>query len=142
MTWIVIVSIIVASAIKILITCLPTPIVKWLLNKFATHPELNPEHVTVTVEGKQLDGESKDKVINEFNKGTFLKSYYVHPGNQESFLHPEHGKTPVVIEAIMGKQQIKLYVYSHKDHVDVVKTYKKKIVAYSMLSDSLQQHYI
>lgn len=140
MTWIVIISIIVVSALKILITCLPTPVVKWLLDRFATHPELNSEHVTVTVDGKKLENESKDNIINDFNKGTFLKSYYVHPGNQESYLKPENSGTPIVIEVKMGKRNVELFVYCYKDRVDVVKHYKKKITAYSILSDDLQKY--
>jgi len=138
MTVAIVLSIIAVSAIKILITCLPTPVVKWLLNRFATHPELNAEHTIVTVDGKTLEGENKENIINSFNRGTFLESYYVHAGNQESFLRPEHNKKPIVIEATIGKQHVKLHVYSFNDHVDVVKSYKKKIIAYSMLSDNLQ----
>lgn len=33
-----------------------------------------------------------------------------------------------------------VFVYSYEDHVDVVKQQKKKVVAYSVLSDSLQKH--
>ena len=30
------------------------------------------------------------------------------------------------------------YIYSHEEHVDVVKQYKKKVVAYSLRSKNLQ----
>lgn len=138
MTVAIVLSIVAVSAIKILITCLPTPVVKLLLNRFATHPEINAEHTIVTVDGKTLEAEYKENIVNSFNKGTFLESYYVHAGNQESFLHPEHNKKPIIIETTIGKQQVKIHVYSFNDHVDIVKTFKKKIVAYSILSDTLQ----
>lgn len=38
-----------------------------------------------------------------------------------------------------GKNEVRLYVYIYNDHVDVVKQYKNKVVAYSLLSESLQE---
>ena len=64
MTWIVLLSIILVSALKILVTCLPTPVVKWLMTKFQLHPTLDDQSVTVTVDGKHLEGKNKMQVID------------------------------------------------------------------------------
>ncbi|MGG3182716.1 YfmQ family protein [Priestia megaterium] len=139
MTWIVIISIIIGSALKLLITTMPTPVVKWFLGKFELHSKLDPSDVTITKAGKILEGEEKENFIANFNEATFLEKYYVHSGNEQYFLHPENVKNPYVIDTKRGKNNVKLSVYSYKDRVDVVKQYKKKIEAYSLLSDSLQQ---
>ncbi|MED4116659.1 YfmQ family protein [Priestia megaterium] len=137
MTWFVILSIIVVSALKLLITCLPTPVVNWLLKKFELHSKLDPSHISILKDGKTLEGEEKKKIITEFNKATFLKKYYIHPGNEHYFLQPEGAKTPYIIYTKQGKHDIKLSIYSYKDHVDVVKQYKKKLEVYSLLPDKL-----
>lgn len=139
MTWIVVLSIIVVSALKLLITTMPTPVVKWFLGRFELHSKLAPSHVSIKKNGKILEGEEKDKFIANFNEATFLEKYYVHSGNQQYFLHPENAKNPYVIDAKRGKSNVKLSVYTYKDRVDVVKQYKKRIEAYSLLSDPLQQ---
>ncbi|MGE7717179.1 hypothetical protein SAMN04487776_11249 [Priestia megaterium] len=142
MTWIVLLFIILVSALKILITCLPTPVVKWLMTKFQLHPTLDDQNVTVTVDGKHLEGKDKMQVIDDFNKATFLKQYYVHEGNKDYYKHLEDSETPLVIDMKKGKNDVRLCVYSYDDHVDVVKQYKKKIIAYSLLSDHLQKQSI
>ncbi|WP_226556420.1 YfmQ family protein [Priestia aryabhattai] len=142
MTWIVLLSIILVSTLKILITCLPTPVVKWLMTKFQLHPTLDDQNVTVTVDGKHLEGKDKMQVIDYFNKATFLKQYYVHEGNKDYYKHLEDSETPLVIDTKKGKNDVRLCVYSYHDHVDVVKQYKRKIIAYSLLSDHLQKQSI
>ncbi len=137
MTWIVVLSIIVASALKLLITTMPTPVVKWFLGKFELHSKLDSSDVTIEKGGKKLEGEQKQKFISDFNEATFFEKYYVHPGNEHDFLHPENAETPYVIHYKRGKKDVQLSVYSYKDHVDVVKQYKKKVEAYSLLSDKL-----
>ncbi|MEO2223046.1 YfmQ family protein [Priestia megaterium] len=140
MTWIVVLSIIVASALKLLITTMPTPVVKWFLGKFELHSKLEPSHASIKKDGKKLEGEEKKKFISDFNEATFLKKYYVHPGNEQSFLQPETIETPYIISYKRGKDEIKLLVYNYTDQVNVVKQYKKKVEAYSLLSDSLQKN--
>ncbi|AQX56138.1 YfmQ family protein [Priestia flexa] len=138
MTWIAILSIIVVSGLKLLITTMPTPVVKWFLGKFELHSKLDPSHVSIEKDGKKLEGEKKQKFISDFNEATFFKKYYVHPGNEHYFLHPENAETPYIIKFKIGKHNVKLFVYSYKDRIDVVKQHKKKVEAYSLLSDSLQ----
>jgi hypothetical protein len=120
MTWAVLLSLILMSAVKIVMTCIPTFGAEWLISKFEIHSKLS-------------------EVINYFNEATFFKKYYIFPGSEKLFLHPENSGAPIVIETKRGKKDVRLFVYSYKDHVYVVKQYKKKIAAYSLLSDSLQK---
>ncbi|MBT2655623.1 YfmQ family protein [Bacillus sp. ISL-18] len=134
-----IISIILLSLVKILITCLPTGSVNWLIRKFETHSKLNEENLTLTIDGKPLEGDNKTKVINEFNEAIFLKKHYIFPGTEELFLNPDTSEPPLVIDTKRGKKEIKLVLYRYHDHIDVVKQDKKKIIAYSLLSDNLQK---
>lgn len=130
MTWTFVLLLILAGLGKVLLTCLPTGVVEWLISKFELHPTLNDEMVTITIDGKRLEGEDKIQVIHDFNQARFLNKYDV---------HPENSGTPLVIDMKKGKNNVKLFVYSHNDHVDVVKKYKKKVSAYRLRSDSLQK---
>ncbi|KRF67678.1 hypothetical protein ASG99_14195 [Bacillus sp. Soil768D1] len=130
---------ILLALLKILVTCLPTDAVNWIISKFKLHSELSDANAIVTIDGKRLEGEDKIQVINYFNKAIFLKKNHIFPGNEQLFLHPENGGTPLVIDTKRGKMDVRLFVYIYNDHVDVVKQYKKKLIAYSLLSDSLQE---
>jgi len=134
-----IISIILLSLVKILVTCLPTGSVNWLIRKFEIHSKLNEENITLTINGKPLEGDNKVKVINEFNEAIFLKKHYIFPGTEELFLNPENSEPPLVIDTKRGKKEIKLLLYRYHDRIDVVKQDKKKIIAYSLLSDNLQK---
>lgn len=134
-----VVAIVIVSLIKILMTCLPTGTVEWLTSKFETHPKLKDTDVTMTIDGKRLEGEEKSDIINDFNEAVFLKQEYIFPGTEDHYLYPENHNTPIVIDTTKGKNALKLFVYVYQDHVDVVKQYKKKLVAYSLDSDSLQR---
>ncbi|MFP7159228.1 YfmQ family protein [Priestia aryabhattai] len=138
MTWGVLLSIIVVSALKILITSMPTPVVKWLLGKFELHSKLAPSTVSITREGRVLQGEEKKQFINEFNKATFLNKYYVHSGNKNYFLSPDSTENPYIIDMKKGKHSVRLVLYFYKNQIDVVKLYKKKVEAYSLLSEHFQ----
>jgi hypothetical protein len=138
MIWAVI-SIILLSLVKILMTCLPTGPVEWLIRNFEIHSKLSIENVTVTIDGKLLKNEDKVRVVQYFNEAIFLKQQYVYPGTEESFLHPENSETPIVIDAKKGKEDIRLFLHTYNTRVDIVKQYKKKIVVYSMVSDGLQK---
>ncbi|MBK5461851.1 MULTISPECIES: YfmQ family protein [unclassified Peribacillus] len=130
---------ILLALLKILVTCLPTDAVNWIISKFKLHSELSDANAIVTIDGKRLEGEDKIQVINYFNKAIFLKKNHIFPGNEQLFLHPENGGTPLIIDTKRGKTDVRLFVYIYNDHVDVVKQYKKKLIAYSLLSDSLQE---
>ncbi|MGG3560053.1 YfmQ family protein [Neobacillus rhizosphaerae] len=134
-----IISIIVISLLKILMTCLPTGTVEWIIKKFDVHSKLIDQEVTVTLDGKLIEGEEKKQIIHDFNKAVFLDKQYIFPGTEELYLHPENSGPPIVIDSQKGKHATRLFVFRYEDHVDVVKQYKKKVAAYSILSDSLQK---
>ncbi len=137
MLWTVIV-IVVVSALKLLITCLPTPVVEWLHSKFKLHPTLSIDSAVVKRNGSTIEGEEKTQIIEAFNKATFLDQYYVHDGNRTHYLNLEQNETPVIIHSVHGKHTFELFIYSYSDHVDVVKKFKKKVLAYRILSDEFQ----
>ncbi|MED3687856.1 YfmQ family protein [Peribacillus butanolivorans] len=139
MTLPVLILTILISLVKLLVTCLPTDAVNWIISKFKLHSELSDANCIVTIDEKRLEGEDKIQVINYFNEAIFLKKNHIFPGNEQLFLQPENSGTPLVIDTKRGKKDVRLLVYIYNDHVDVVKQYKKKLVAYSLLSDSLQE---
>nr|WP_076370789.1 YfmQ family protein [Peribacillus simplex] len=127
------------SLLKILVSCLPTDAVNWIISKFKIHSEISDENAIVTFDGKRLEGEEKIQVINYFIYARFLKKNHIFPGNEQLFLHPENSGTPLVIDTKRSPKDVRLFVYIYNDHVDVVKQYKKKVISYSLLSDSLQE---
>ncbi|MGN7177142.1 hypothetical protein BK139_14600 [Paenibacillus sp. FSL R5-0490] len=136
MTWAVLVPIILVSLLKIVLTCMPTGTVNWLIRKFETHSRLDEKEVTVTIGDNRLEDKEKLQIINQFNEGIFIKKHYIHPGSEQLFLRPEFSGIPIVIEFL--ERDDKLFVYSYKDRIDVVKQRRKKVIAYSLISDSLQ----
>ncbi len=67
MTW-AIVMLILMSLVKIVLTCLPTGVIEWLLSKFEVHAKLSDENASLSLDGKRLEGTEKQKVIDQFNK--------------------------------------------------------------------------
>ncbi|OAS82125.1 MULTISPECIES: YfmQ family protein [Metabacillus] len=130
MTWPFVILLILAGLLKIVVTCLPTGVVEWLISKYELHQKLSNETVTVTIDGKHLVGTDKIQVINYFNEALYLERYYT---------SLENSVTPLIIDTPRGKNNIRLFVYIYNDRVDVVKTFKKKVVAYRLRSDNLQK---
>ncbi|KRF49988.1 hypothetical protein ASG97_15020 [Bacillus sp. Soil745] len=139
MTLPVLIVTIILSLLKILVSCLPTDAVNWIISKFKIHSEISGGNAIVTFDGKRLEGEEKIQVINYFNSTRFLKGNHIFPGNEELFLHPDNSGTPLVIDTKRGKKDVRLFLYIYSDRVDVVKRYKKKLISYSLFSDSLQE---
>lgn len=129
-TWFV-VMLILFGAFKIIVASIPTSVVESIISRFELHPQLNNEAVTVTVDGKRLEGEEKIQIVDYFNEAIFLEKYY---------FPPQSSGKPLVIDTKRGKNDVRFSVYSYDDHVDVVKQYKKKVVAYSLRSKSLQNY--
>ncbi|MGG4264775.1 YfmQ family protein [Peribacillus simplex] len=142
MTLPVLILTILLGLVKLLVTCLPTDTVNWIISKFKLHSELSDANAIITIDGKRLESEDKIQVIHYFNKAIFLKKNHIFPGNEQLFLNPENSGTPLVIDTKRGKKEVRLFVYIYNDHVDVVKQYKKKIVSYSLLSDGLQERHM
>ena len=127
-TWF-IVMLVVFGAFKIIVSSLPNSVIESIISKYETHPQLEEENVTVTINGKSLEGEKKSQIIHDFNEGLYLDRYYAPPLNEG---------TPLIINAKRGKKDFTFYIYSHEEHVDVVKQHKKKVVAYSLRSKTFK----
>ncbi|MBE7119045.1 YfmQ family protein [Bacillus cereus] len=127
-TWF-IVMLVVFGAFKIIVSSLPNSVIESIISRYETHPQLEEENVTITFNGNDLKGEDKQQIIHDFNEGLFLDRYYAPPHNEG---------TPIIINAKRGKKDFIFYIYSHEEHVDVVKQHKKKVVAYSLRSKNLQ----
>jgi hypothetical protein len=138
MTWTIALSVVIGIMIKMIMSP-PSAVVDWIFSKFALHPKLNSKEVTVTHSGKHLVDVEKIRLIDYFNEATFLKQYEIFPGKEKLFLHPETKVTPFVINVKRGKKNSKIFVYCFADYVYVVKQYNKKVVAYDLRSEHLQQ---
>lgn len=127
-TWF-IVTLFIFGALKVLVSSMPTSVVESIISRFELHQKLDEENTTVTVDGESIEGEMKLQVIHEFNEALFLDKHY---------FPPQGNGTPIVMEMKKGKREIRFSIYSYEEHVDVVKQYKKKVVAYRLRSKSLQ----
>ncbi|PFM60194.1 hypothetical protein COJ48_24110 [Bacillus cereus] len=127
-TWF-IVTLFIFGALKVLVSSMPTSVVESIISRFELHQKLDEENTTVTVDGKSIEGEMKLQVIHEFNEALFLDKHYFPPQGEG---------TPLVIDTKKGKKMISFSIYSYEEHVDVIKQYKKKVVAYRLRSKSLQ----
>lgn len=130
---------IVSSIVIIVSSSLTNNAVERLVGKFEIHPKLSDANVSVTINGKRLERKDKEQVISDLNEAFFLKKHNILRGTEELFLHPKNGETPLVIDTKIGKNDIRIFVYCYNDRVEVVKQYKKKLVAYSLRSDKLQK---
>lgn len=139
MTWGVILSIIGVSLLKALITCMPTSVVNWFIQRFATHAPVSKEHTQITVQGKPVKREVYTELFQAFNSSTFLEPYYIHEGNRNTFLSPSYKGNPIELVNTERRHPLYITLYCYHDRVDVIKRYKKKIKAYSVLSDRLQK---
>ncbi|MFK4424480.1 YfmQ family protein [Bacillus sp. RC51] len=127
-TWF-IVTLFIFGALKVLVSSMPTSVVESIISRFELHQKLDEENTTVTVDGESIEGEMKLQIIHEFNEALFLDKHY---------FPPQGNGTPIVMETKKGKREIRFSIYSYEEHVDVVKQYKKKVVAYRLRSKSLQ----
>ncbi|MBE7128376.1 YfmQ family protein [Bacillus cereus group sp. MG9] len=127
-TWF-IVTLFIFGALKVLVSSMPTSVVESIISRFELHQKLDEENTTVTVDGESIEGKMKLQVIHEFNEALFLDKHY---------FPPQGNGTPIVMETKKGKREIRFSIYSYEEHVDVVKQYKKKVVAYRLRSKSLQ----
>ncbi|GAB6414429.1 YfmQ family protein [Bacillus luti] len=127
-TWF-IVTLFIFGALKVLVSSMPTSVVESIISRFELHQKLDEESTIISLDGKNIEGEMKLQVINDFNEALFLDKHYF----------PPHGEgTPIIIETKKGKRTIILSIYSYEEHVDVIKQYKKNVVAYRLRSKSLQ----
>lgn len=73
MTLPVLIVTIILSLLKILVSCLQTDAVNWIISKIKIHSEISGGNAIVTFDGKRLEGEEKTQVINYVNSARFLK---------------------------------------------------------------------
>lgn len=138
MTWTAILIIIIGIIFKFL-TSPPSALVGWVLNKFELHPKLDVEDITIAYNGKYLEEEEKNKFTTSFNEAQFLNKNHIYPGSEASFLHPEPNITPHIIYQKRKNTEVTFFVFSYRDHVDVVKQWKKKMASYTLNADDLQK---
>lgn len=138
MTWVVVLSIIVTSVFKLVVSSMPTTVVKWFVTRFQLHPEVVTEQAVVMIDGEAVEGQEKTQIVEQFNEALFIKQYYIYPGTEAKYLNPNDAGTPVVIQTKQGKTDVTLSLYTYDDHVHVVKNKKKKTIAYCVRSQDLQ----
>ncbi|WP_400247533.1 YfmQ family protein [Niallia sp. JL1B1071] len=131
MTWISIIALVLFCIIKILMTCLPTGVVDWLLDKYRLHLKLDNLETEIIYNEMKVDGENKETIIKVFNEAVVREKYSLYPGSEETYLHSNNAEYSLIIHTKKGNKNIKLFLNSYQDHVDIVKKYKNKIVAYS-----------
>lgn len=133
---------ILISLLKVLPTVLPLAAVEWIMSKFETHSKLGGHDVTIIIDEKKLVDKEKQIFIQSFNEAIFMEKYYIYPGTEQSFLPPKKKGVPIVIDAKLSKNDMRLYLYHEKSSIDVVKQFKKKIVAYNIHSEKLQEYFV
>ena len=141
MVW-TILFLILISLVKVLPTVLPLGAVEWIMAKFATHSKLSDHDVTITINGKELVDLEKEHFIKSFNEAIFMEKYYIYPGTETSFLPPVKKGNPIIIDTKLGKIDWRLHLYNEGNSIDVVKQYKKKMVAYNIHSEKLQEYFL
>lgn len=138
MSWWMVLLIIVGILLK-MATTPPSAVVGWVVSKFALHPKLDPNEITVTYNGTNLSDEEKHRFAEYFNDALFLERNHIFPGSEHLFLNPETDITPFVIKVKRKNKETKLFVYCNDEQVDVVKQSKKKVAAYSLSSEKIRE---
>ncbi len=90
MVWIV-TSLVVFSLLKLLVTSLPSGVVERLFSRYAVHAKVTSDQTTMTFQGRPLDDQQTSEIIQHFNDAIFIERYYIYPGDEERFLHPQEG---------------------------------------------------
>ncbi|MDF2001254.1 YfmQ family protein [Bacillus pumilus] len=141
LVWIV-TSLVVFSLLKLLVTSLPSGVVERLFSRYAVHAKVTSDQTTIMFEDRPLNDQQVSEIIRHFNDAIFIERYYIYPGDEERFLHPQEGPAPLTMQTKLGKHDVTLYLYHYDDHVDVVRQFthkpKKKLTAYRLRSEPLQ----
>lgn len=138
-TWTVILVSIIISLVKILMTCLPTGVVNWLLSLFEVHPKLEASKVAVNIGEFQMGpGETRD-FVKLWNESISMQKHYIWPGTEHNYINRDSSGSRIIITTKMGKHELKIIAFVEKDQIEVVKHWKRKIVAYSLSSDKLYE---
>ncbi|MCG7344682.1 YfmQ family protein [Sporosarcina sp. ACRSL] len=126
------------GVILIFITSPTSALVGWFLRQFSLHPQLDPKEITVSYNGRYLGEEEKDRFSKYFNEAQFIERHHIFPGTEKSFLQPDTNVIPFVINVTSRNKEMNFIIYPYKDHVDVVKQWKKKVASFSLQSEQLQ----
>lgn len=95
-TWF-IVTLFIFGALKVLVSSMPTSVVESIISRFELHQKLDEENTSISIDGKNIEGEMKLQVIHEFNEALFLDKHYF----------PPHGEgTPIVIDTKKGIKRL------------------------------------
>ena len=137
MTWMTI-SAIVIGVILIFISSPTSMLVGWFVSKFELQPKLDSKDVIVTFNGTDLEEAEKHRFNDYFNGAQFLGRNHIFPGNENLFLQPENSVIPYVVKVKNRNKEMNYFVYIYEDHVEVVKQWKKKVAAFSIKSEYLQ----
>ena len=119
------------------ITSPPNIVVGWALKKFELHQQLDPNQTTITFNDNDLGKEAKQQFTSYINESIFLKKHYIFPGHENLFLEPKTDIPPFIVNVTKGNKNVQYVVYSTDGNVNIVKQYKKKVIAYSVHSEKL-----
>jgi len=128
--WWILIPLILIHVVMAFAAAPPNAVARKVLRKFEVHQQVNEETATVTFGDKQLEDSNKKEVLNSFNKATFGYRYYK---------LPSYSGTPFVIQTKVGKKDIRIFIYVYENRVDVFKEYKKEVIGYRLVSESLQK---
>lgn len=101
MVWVVI-SLVVFSLLKLLVTSLPSGVVERLFSRYAVHAKVTSEQTNITFQGRMLDEQRASEIIQHFNDAIFIERYYIYPGDEERFLHPNEDQRRLLCKQSMG----------------------------------------
>ena len=52
---------------------MPTSVVESIISKFELHQKLEEENTSISIDGKNIEGETKLQVIHEFNEAFYFR---------------------------------------------------------------------
>lgn len=70
MTWTAALIVLGGILLKLL-TSPPSAVVGWVVSKFALHPKIDSNYITVTYNGRQLNKQDQDQLVDYFNEALF-----------------------------------------------------------------------
>ena len=85
------------GALKVLVSSMPTSVVESIISRFELHQKLDEENTSISIDGKNIEGETKLQVIHEFNEALFLDKHYFPPRGEG---------IPIVIDTKKGIKRL------------------------------------
>lgn len=128
--WWILIPLILIHVVLAFAAAPPNAVARKILRKFDVHQQVNENTATVTFDDKPLEDTNRKQIIDSFNKATLGYRYYKFPG---------YSGIPFVIHTKAGKHDVRIYIYTYENRVDVFKEYNKKVIAYRLVSEDLQK---